>query len=1125
MDAIKNEELNKKYYGNKYNDADYENTVKNLNTNFNFDKKSNFEKIFNCFKVKKFISQICYLDQIFRLGFIKNLINPNDEFISAYNCMIVEECHHIDAVLIIGKTQFYILTNLHLDREGFLTYSKEKFRKSFWTLNDYNDEWDNTCKYLNNSGNFTSAKLKKGSNSFYENSMNNQSEANKNNFLVDSNFNNNNFNQNNNKELRRYNNLSKKKTNLQRRKDIVDESKMLKFHKMRKGFKFYSFSYDRINEVFKRRFLMKHNSLEIFLKSGRNFYLCFNIDKRESIFQHFIEGIATAKKREHNTANKIQINNLSASQLNSPYCFFTRNGKILLKKAKGKLQKNNKQIVDYKQFLEDIQDYWEKGIISNFNYLMILNTLAGRSYNDVSQYLVMPWIIKDYSSEGLNLNNYETYRDLTRPIHAIDDNTYRNLSIKYSEADDFDKFHSGSHYSSPGFVCYFLIRLKPFAYISSEIQGGYFDIADRLFNNIRNLWDVNDKYQELIPEMFYFPELFVNFNEFDFGTNQNSMDVNDVILPSWSRGDPRLFAKMNKKALESSKVSEKLSDWIDLIFGVKQHGKEAVKALNVFRPLCYEGKIDFCTLEDRDQEDKIVEIHDFGQVPIQLFSKHHNRKEKHLNSTVFFSKLHFLIHFKEKEKSVNLSLENFPENLKFYSECVSYLSNSEGGMSSFLMCYDNEEKSAKFNDASNTLILVGYRKFLIGPKFISYVDFSFSKFAFAICCPLYKISFVFNTFRSSAITCVKVTSDGKRLIIAFDDGVLKIYRIFYDKKERVFHPEYEKKKEKGFFGLFSSKKENSTNAQLNRSSNAINPNNIVNNHNNVNTLISANNNNHNFNNFEKNNYNYNYNYNSNTNTNNYLTNSHSLFATNYNYNTNSSVYNNNFSTLNHINNTNIGAPGNINLTNQYLMTQNTVTGLNNSFVELNNVLSEKELRDYLSYEIFNNNATCAEKVLYPLYKFSSSVSDFKDFQIFYNNCNHELSKSSSKGAKNIMVKFIKEIKFFKNEIKIIEICECFSLLVGIDILNTLYICELNKFEVVKMLSLNKVLPKIDEIFHVSIDSSSGDFVVVSSLFVVLFNINGVILAVLDLSDYPKLSKITTALIKSVIYLVHYKENF
>lgn len=42
---------------------------------------------------------------------------------------------------------------------------------------------------------------------------------------------------------------------------------------------------------------------------------------------------------------------------------------------------------------------FQRGEISNFQYLMHLNTLAGRSYNDLMQYPVFPWILADYDSE------------------------------------------------------------------------------------------------------------------------------------------------------------------------------------------------------------------------------------------------------------------------------------------------------------------------------------------------------------------------------------------------------------------------------------------------------------------------------------------------------------------------------------------------------------------------------------------------------------------------------------------------------------------------------------------------------------------------------------------------------
>ncbi len=43
--------------------------------------------------------------------------------------------------------------------------------------------------------------------------------------------------------------------------------------------------------------------------------------------------------------------------------------------------------------LIDAQVAWLRGQLSNFDYLMALNTAAGRTYNDLTQYPIFPWVI------------------------------------------------------------------------------------------------------------------------------------------------------------------------------------------------------------------------------------------------------------------------------------------------------------------------------------------------------------------------------------------------------------------------------------------------------------------------------------------------------------------------------------------------------------------------------------------------------------------------------------------------------------------------------------------------------------------------------------------------------------
>lgn len=53
---------------------------------------------------------------------------------------------------------------------------------------------------------------------------------------------------------------------------------------------------------------------------------------------------------------------------------------------------------------------WRQGETTNFEYLMELNKLAGRTFNDLMQYPVFPWILADYKSRRLDLKKQQTFR-------------------------------------------------------------------------------------------------------------------------------------------------------------------------------------------------------------------------------------------------------------------------------------------------------------------------------------------------------------------------------------------------------------------------------------------------------------------------------------------------------------------------------------------------------------------------------------------------------------------------------------------------------------------------------------------------------------------------------------------
>jgi WD40 repeat protein len=375
--------------------------------------------------------------------------------------------------------------------------------------------------------------------------------------------------------------------------------------------------FEDIKEVHRRRYLLRNVALELFFVDGRNYLINLNLQQRDIVYNQLASRVGSLANNSLQVGDRSAMVDPNSNNNQAPSSLGSKLANIFAPSS-----------------IADITAKWEKHEISNFQYLMHLNTMAGRTYNDLTQYPVFPWILADYTSAELDLTNPKTFRDLSRPMGAQTPDREKDFNDRYHTWDGGDDrippFHYGTHYSSAMIVCSYLIRLEPFTQEYLKLQGGQFDHADRLFHSIGKSWvsasqKTMSDVRELIPEFFYLPEFLMNANAFNFGTLQTTGEqIDHVALPPWAKDDPKVFIEKHREALECDYVSAHLHEWIDLIFGHKQQGPESVRAVNVFHHLSYEGAIDLDTIDDPIQKSATIGIiHNFGQTPRQLFKKPH----------------------------------------------------------------------------------------------------------------------------------------------------------------------------------------------------------------------------------------------------------------------------------------------------------------------------------------------------------------------------------------------------------------------------------------------------------------------------------------------------------------------
>ncbi len=172
-----------------------------------------------------------------------------------------------------------------------------------------------------------------------------------------------------------------------------------------------SWSLSQVRELHLRRYNLRRTALEIFLLNQTNIFINFD-NKRK-------------RNKVYSKISSLRPPSLIHSSSLSPYDLLKSSG---------------------------LTSKWVHREISNFEYLMQLNTIAGRTFNDLSQYPVFPWVISDYYSAKLNLDNPKTFRDLSKPIGIQNPKHVEEVKSKYENFEDptgtVAKFHYGTHYSN-----------------------------------------------------------------------------------------------------------------------------------------------------------------------------------------------------------------------------------------------------------------------------------------------------------------------------------------------------------------------------------------------------------------------------------------------------------------------------------------------------------------------------------------------------------------------------------------------------------------------------------------------------------------------------------------------------
>ena len=142
--------------------------------------------------------------------------------------------------------------------------------------------------------------------------------------------------------------------------------------------------FKEIELIFKRRYYFKKNVLEFFTQAKKSYF--FRID--ENKFKSFLDLMKNHLK------NDLEDITIDYSRYEEKIGFINKNNDLY--------NYNNYYILFNTKKSSSIRflySKWLKWEVSTFTLLNAMNIYSNRSYNDINQYPVFPWIITDYTSK------------------------------------------------------------------------------------------------------------------------------------------------------------------------------------------------------------------------------------------------------------------------------------------------------------------------------------------------------------------------------------------------------------------------------------------------------------------------------------------------------------------------------------------------------------------------------------------------------------------------------------------------------------------------------------------------------------------------------------------------------